>query len=211
MLAHSSQFHGFLTRIVLLRLETMGRVGRFLAPESLKLPRSDRVVCHSARGLEVGSVLDKSTALIPRRSSRPWQGAANHASRPTAVGHLRNWETRPMPVESVGWRSKDMRRRCSKSNPCSTDVRCISIPGGRFSRDPVAARSTGRTLRNAGKFQPFTMRVEEGCRPPANTGGRGGCEHDRPARSARLPANAASNPPLRRDARPTNCSHHPPS
>ncbi|MCA9132712.1 MAG: hypothetical protein KDA45_06145 [Planctomycetales bacterium] len=51
------------TAMVLLRVGTGGRVGRFLPSEPLAVRRGERVVCRTQRGLEVGQVLGPSEAV----------------------------------------------------------------------------------------------------------------------------------------------------
>lgn len=47
----------------------MGHVGRFIAAEPMRFPRSSRVICRTQRGIEVGQVL--SPAAHPASDSQP--------------------------------------------------------------------------------------------------------------------------------------------
>ena len=164
----------------LVRYSLLGEVGRFVAADSLRYPRSSRVVVRSGRGLEVGEVL-----------AEPFDGAPTHRTDGQIL--------RIMTVEDELLVARLEKHRHTAFEACSELLREHDIPAalmdvehlfdgsGLFfyflGEPPDEAEQLTKQLAEqyeaTVEFRKFAETLAEGCGPGCGTEeamGQGGCE-----------------------------------
>lgn len=177
----------------LVRVGVLGQVGRFPAPDGIRYPRGTRVVCRTARGLELGEVLSNAPPVDSSVDVPAWVRGAGGTTGPArpADGSL----VRALTAEDELLQSRLKKNRDAAYQACA---KMLSEHGVSAALVDVEHLFDGSTLyfyflgtvpddiqplvdelaeayEAKVQFRDFAAAVEEGCGPDCGTEDAAGC------------------------------------
>lgn len=174
----------------LVRVGVLGQVGRFPASDGVRYPRGTRVVCRTARGLEMGEVLSNEPPVGPDSATPNWlQGKDGSAVMPD--GSL----VRALTAEDELLQSRLKKNRNAAYDACANLLTEHRVSAVLVDVEHLFDGSTlyfyflgdvpndiqplvdqlGEAYEAKVQFRDFATAVEEGCGPDCGTDDAAGC------------------------------------